>query len=158
MDPKTIALLIAPIATAILISIITKLAPSDPEPSVDNVEIKFKHSHLIKLGASFVLLAWLSIPVFLLTIFLSATSIYAESWLVTSVLATLLISAFIYLTIALFLKCENCTRRLTVQWKKEPPPFSISYLGMAGWSSIILQVLFKNRFVCMHCGKHYRLY
>ena len=158
MALKTTALLIAPIAIAILISILTKLAANNSEPLVDHVEIKFKHSHLIKLGASFVFLAWFSMSVLLLIFFSAAVGIYAESWFVISAMATSFIPAITYLTIALFLKCEICTRRITIEQYGEPPPFSISYLGMAGWSSIILQVLFKNRFVCMHCGKHYRLY
>ena len=152
---KLALVVIGPILAGLLVALLSKYAPSDPQPSSDSSETKYRHPILIKVGASFVVFSWLSMAIFMLSLGLGATGIIKDSQFILYPLGTFFVSALLYAAVAISLRCENCARRITVQWRMEPPPFSIKFCKMEGWSSIILQVLLKNRFVCMHCGKKY---
>jgi uncharacterized Tic20 family protein len=143
------------ILAAFLASWIRRNKKPDPIPANSNEIVEFPRSRTIIFASVCVLIAWVCMLVFLISVFLPTLGIESNLILVIS-LISLLVMAILYLLTSFQLKCSHCQKRVFFQIS-ENPPFSVKYKGLTGWSSIVLQVLLMNSFTCMHCGKKYSI-
>lgn len=139
---------------AVIIALINKFAPKNAVPAQYACKEIFPKPKTIILASILATTAWLLLLALWISLIFVIIGIYNDR-VVTTVFCTLIFVSLSYATTSLLLKCSHCGRRIFLQWKTEPPPYSIKYKGMTGWSSIVLQVLFKREFQCMHCGKIY---
>ena len=143
------------ILSVLVVALITKLAPRDPAPSC-SLEEQYGHGFIITAASTLLVSAWFALLAIVVLAVLNMLEIYSNDGPITYAIISMLLLAFLYLIHALFIKCTECNRRIFVQWNIAPK-FSISYFGLEGFASIALQVLFKRKFICMHCGKKYFL-
>ena len=140
---------------ALLVSWIRRHKKPDPKPANSDEIVEFQHSKTIIFASGCVLIAWICMAVFLISVFLPSFGIESNIVLVVS-LISFLVMAIIYLLTSIQLKCSHCYKRIFFQ-VTENPPVSIKFKGFTGWSSIVLQVLLMNSFTCMHCGKKHSI-
>ena len=139
------------IIAALLVSWIKQHTKPDPTPANSNEIAKFLRSKTIIFASSCVLISWVCMAVFLISVFLPSLGIESNIVLVISFIS-FFVMAIAYLLTSFQLKCTHCQKRVFFQ-VSENPPFSVKFKGLTGWSSIVLQVLLMNSFTCMHCGK-----
>jgi hypothetical protein len=143
------------IIAALLVSWIRQHKKPDPTPANSAEIVEFPRSKTIIFASGCVLISWVCITVFLISVFLPSFGI--DSNLVLGIsLISFFVMAILYLLTSFQLKCSHCHKRVFFQISEEPP-FSIKYKGLTGWSSIVLQVLLMNSFTCMHCGKKHSI-
>ena len=149
--------IVAGLVSAGLVALIGKFAPPDATPAPHAEKEYYSKPWLIIAASSFAVVAWSAMLFIVIAFFLSFFGIYHNDQFLTVIFGTLLSAGALYLVFAPLLKCNHCDRRIFVQWTREPPPFSIKFKGMEGWASIILQVILRREFMCMHCGKKYKV-
>lgn len=145
------------IISAALVALIGKLATNEAKPSTEIQPEIYSAPRTIIVASSFAVAAWAIMLACCLAIALFVTGIYSDDKLIAVMLGTLICTCLLFIITVTLLKCSHCERRIFVQWKQEPPPYSIKFKGMCGWSSIVLQVLCRREFQCMHCGKKYKI-
>jgi DNA-directed RNA polymerase subunit RPC12/RpoP len=125
-----------------------------PAPSASE-EQRFPRTFLLKVAAITVMIAWLSILAFLVSIALAKTGFVSLTEPVAlSMLGSLVSGAALYIVFSLMLRCPKCHHRVLVQ-ENSSPPYTEEIWKMNGWASVVLRVVFMRRFRCMHCGQRY---
>jgi hypothetical protein len=120
-----------------------------PAAFSDAPSLAFTYRVRLRLASLALLLAWLSLIFFLVSIF--AVSTFAD----------LMMGAFfgvavIYGALAYSMRCMKCHRHILVEWTTKPP-FSEPAYGFKGFAAVALSSLFKRQFRCMYCGQRYHL-
>lgn len=62
----------------------------------------------------------------------------------------------VHVVLALFHKCPSCAKHPTIQGFRGPHPASLGQSRAQGWAGVVVSVLLRRRFVCIHCGTEYR--
>lgn len=120
-----------------------------PSAFSDAPSLAFTSWARLRVASLALLLAWLSLLFFLVSIFAFPT------------LADLMMGAFfgvavIYGVLAYSIRCMKCHRHVLVEWTTKPP-FSEPAFGFKGFAAVALSSLFKRQFRCMYCGQRYHL-
>ena len=114
----------------------------------------FPRLSLLRTAAFAAVGAWVAIPIFLLSIALGSTALWRSESFVFGTLGVALGLAFLYIVLALALKCPSCRRHLLLQLFSNPT-FGERFLGLDAWASIVLRVVRRQPFRCMYCGQQY---
>ena len=64
-------------------------------------------------------------------------------------------AAAVHVVLAFRHSCPSCGKHPTIQGFRPPHPESIHQSKLGGWSGVVMSVLSKRRFTCIHCGAHY---
>lgn len=114
-------------------------------------ELPFARPRLLVFYCRLIVLAWigltLPIPSLLLSKFFGFPVWGMSGYLL---LVPAVAGAF---TVAPFLRCPHCRRRVTIQTFSPVHPASDSNGTFAGWGGVIVRVIRSRRFVCIHCGE-----
>jgi hypothetical protein len=115
----------------------------------DALSLAFTSRAKLRVASLALLLAWLSLLFFLVSLFAFPA------------LADLMMGAFfgvavIYGALSFSMRCMKCHRHILVEWTTKPP-FSEPAFGFKGFAAVALSCLFKRRFKCMYCGQRYHL-
>jgi hypothetical protein len=68
------------------------------------------------------------------------------------VFGTFAAAASLHVLLALLHKCPLCGKHPTIQGFAPPHPDSATQAAVAGWAGVVVSVLRRQRFVCIHCG------
>lgn len=124
--------------------------------------LRYGRSLLLKSASVIVVTGWLfyllalgAIPAAVISAFTGAFQTEQALMVFLFSFGATIVSSFLYTLHAVFLRCAKCSRRLTVQWTKEPPKFSRKVWFLRGWGALILDVLINKKFRCMYCGQWY---
>ena len=127
------------------------LAPA----SSSSEEERFPRTFLLKVAAITVMIAWLTILAFLVSIALAKNGLVNLTEPVAmSMFGSLVSCAALYIVFSLTLRCSKCHHRVLVQ-ENSTPPYGEKLWKMDGWASVVVRVVFMRRFRCMHCGQRY---
>ena len=70
-------------------------------------------------------------------------------------IVVLILSALVYLALAIYLKCPLCYRRFLIQTYDAKSDKARTKWKMDYWAFVVIDVLLKRSFVCMYCGTKY---
>ena len=70
--------------------------------------------------------------------------------------AVMVTLAACYVTLALLLRCPQCSRYVTIQLVTNPP-YVEKVRGHTGWSAVIVSAAIDRKFRCMYCGQRFHL-
>jgi hypothetical protein len=68
-------------------------------------------------------------------------------------IVVLILSALVYLALAVYLKCPSCSRRFLIQTYEPRSDKARTKWKMDYWAYVVIDVLFRRTFVCMYCGR-----
>ena len=68
-----------------------------------------------------------------------------------------LVSAVVHGVLAFSHRCPSCGKHPTVQGFAAPHPASVGQSELAGWAGVVVSVMRRHRFVCIHCGSEFDL-
>ena len=122
---------------------------------------KYPQSALMKINAWLAVTAWVA--------FLSIAGLYAlvffevgigekttlNAFIITFV--AFIVSALGHLVLGIYLKCPNCQKRPTVQGFQAIHPASNKVAGISGWAGVIVNIISKGKFKCIHCGSGFHV-
>ena len=110
---------------------------------------------LLVADALSVVAAWLSLFVFFSLLVAGFLGAVADSTIVVS-LGVAVVFAALHVVLTFSHRCPSCgkgpTRQLLVG---DAHPESIGNSRLRGWGGVVLAVLFRRRFACIHCGARY---
>jgi hypothetical protein len=66
------------------------------------------------------------------------------------------VAASAHVILAFLHKCPHCGKHPTVQGFKAPHPNSLGQSGVQGWAGVVVSVIRRKRFVCIHCGTEFQ--
>ena len=87
---------------------------------------------------------------------LQAVGMYALKPAVDVALWAFFLAAGVHVLLAFLHKCPSCSKHPTIQGFKPPHPASLSQSRAQGWAGVVMSVVFRKCFVCIHCGAEYR--
>jgi hypothetical protein len=67
-------------------------------------------------------------------------------------LGMVFLSAGTHVILSFLHQCPSCDKHPTIQGMKPPHPASDGQSKAHGWSGVVMSVVSKRRFVCIHCG------
>lgn len=92
------------------------------------------------------------------------------SWLAQSLLPTLfgwnlfqvnvaavMLAALTHVFLSFCHACPQCGKHPMIQGFKSPHPNSINQSRQSGWAGVVVSILRRRRFICIHCGAEYRI-
>jgi hypothetical protein len=68
-----------------------------------------------------------------------------------------LVAAGIHVLLAFTHSCPVCGKHPTIQGFGEVHPASLSQSKLKGWSGVVVSVVRRSEFTCIHCGTHFRI-
>ena len=81
-----------------------------------------------------------------------ATHSQALTTPVIALLGTLIVTAAIYVGIALIVRCSSCGRRMLIEAPGFKHPTAKKVFGLDLWASSIISILRNGHLNCMYCG------
>ncbi|MDZ7919718.1 hypothetical protein [Rhodoferax sp.] len=66
-------------------------------------------------------------------------------------------AAAVHVALAFTHKCPVCGKRPTVQGFKPPHPDSQTQSKFTGWAGVVVSVVRRSEFTCIHCGTNFFL-
>lgn len=115
----------------------------------------YPSARLLRADCHAVLVTWLLMPFFavamICTLFYRA-QLDALAWLAGMAFGT---AALTHLVLAFSHRCPTCRKHPTVQGFAPPHPASLAQSKCQGWPGVVVSVVRRNRFVCIHCGSHF---
>ena len=112
---------------------------------------------LMKMNAWFVVAAWVAFLVSATFFVLGITGVYKDEVLVINAFLVCAIFALGHLVLGMYLKCPSCGKRPTVQGIRAIHPLSEKKAGLDSWAVVVLNVIGRGHFRCIHCGSEYRV-
>ena len=116
---------------------------------------EYPQSRLIKIDAYSAVVAWLSMAVALLA-FLALLLGLPVKPLLIAITAVFLIAAVAHVSFALAHNCPDCLKHPTIQGFSPLHPSAIKP-GIDGWAHVVLDVVKRDHFTCIHCGAAFRV-
>jgi hypothetical protein len=69
---------------------------------------------------------------------------------------TFFLAAGVHITLAFLHKCPSCDKHPTIQGFKPPHPASLGQSRAQGWAGVVMSVVIRRCFVCIHCGVEHK--
>ena len=114
---------------------------------------KYPYPNLMKANSLFAVLAWLAFIITAVLYIFHLLGMGSQSLFINSFLLFIVFSIG-HLILGTLLKCPNCGKRPTAQEKKTHS--SSEKIGhLDSWAVAIINILFKRRFRCIHCGSDF---
>jgi len=110
----------------------------------------------MKLNAWFVVSAWASLLASIYLLVAGFIGAEVDESLVTAFVIFLCFASGHFI-LGIYLKCPNCGKRPTVQGIRAIHPSSEKSAGLDGWAVVVINVIRKNQFRCIHCGSDYNV-
>jgi hypothetical protein len=63
----------------------------------------------------------------------------------------------VHLILAFLHQCPSCGKHPTIQGFTPPHPASLGQSKADGWAGVVMSVVLRKRFVCIHCGVEYKV-
>ena len=111
---------------------------------------------LLRINSWIVVIAWLFGAIFLISLVLLIFGI-GQVFFGLLALIPMLFFGIIHLILSFKLRCPACAKMITFQGFSQPHPNTRNRKYLNAWSTIVLDVLTKRNFVCLHCGKAYEV-
>ena len=109
----------------------------------------------MKLNAWCVFAAWIALFL-LIALFVAVLSGFdADASLLVSLIVVLVFLLLCHMALALYLVCPNCGKRPTIQGFQTPHAKTKKMAGLDGWAVVVVSVITKHQFKCIHCGESY---
>lgn len=118
---------------------------------------KYPRLLLMKINAWFVIASWVFIITFLVFLILGLANILKNEFVLVNSIYLFMFFAFGHIILGTCLKCPNCVKRPTVQGIKPVHPSADTKTGINAWSVVILNIVSKGKFKCIHCGRKYHV-
>ncbi len=67
------------------------------------------------------------------------------------------VATLVHIVLALLHKCPDCEKHPTIQGLTPLHPASLKQSRASGWAGVVVCVLRKKRFVCIHCGTEHEV-
>jgi len=116
---------------------------------------KHPQSILMKVNAWFVVIAWaafLSVAVFFI---LGISGINIEGNTIVNIFMVFVVFALGHLILGLCLICPICGKRSIVQGMSGIHRSSNQIGKLDGWAVVVINIITKGRFRCIHCGSEF---
>ena len=111
----------------------------------------------MKMNAWFVVAAWATFLVSATFFVLGITGAYKNEILLINTFLIFVIFALGHLVLGIYLKCPNCGKRPTVQGFRAIHPSSKKKAGLDGWAVVVINIIGKGQFRCIHCGSDFHV-
>lgn len=111
----------------------------------------------MKINAWSVIACWAFIITFLILVLLANTGVYKNAFIGSNSLYLFGLTAFVHIVLATYLKCPNCGKRPTLQGSKAVHLSAKKIKGINAWSVVVLNIVSKGKFTCIHCGEDYHV-
>ena len=105
----------------------------------------------MRLNAWFVIAAWIGLLASISLLVVGFAGVEVTDLLIT-VFTIFLAFASGHLILGFYLKCPSCGKRPTVQGYKAIHPTSEKKAGLDGWAVVVINIIRKKQFRCIHCG------
>lgn len=76
---------------------------------------------------------------------------------VAPALGTFFLSAGVHVTLSFLHRCPSCDKHPTIQGLKPPHPAFVGQSKADGWAGVVLSVVLKRHFICIHCGVEHKV-
>jgi len=118
----------------------------------------FPASLVLRTGALSMVGAWASLIICVASVIVASTGVYRGNGLLFGATLGLFIGLVVlYTSVAFVLRCPRCTRRIFSQGTTRPP-YSEPVCGVEGWGAVVLRVVARGQFRCMHCGQRFAIH
>jgi hypothetical protein len=100
---------------------------------------------------------WLLLGLLLVT--LPASKAWPEyvGALFSANLTAFLLTGLVHVVLSLAHACPACGKHPTAQGFKPVHPKSVGQSAFSGWSGVVVNILRRQRLVCIHCGVEYKV-
>lgn len=115
---------------------------------------KYPRPILMKTNAWTVILGWALVLVAGLLFVAEAIGLVALE-APTIVLKLFIAAVVLHVILAIILKCPNCKKCPTVELFGEIHAKANRRWGLDGWAVVIVDVAFRSKFRCIHCGSEF---
>ena len=118
----------------------------------------YPKSAIALLDARTVALAWLLLALLPVTWLAQPWLPLLAGWTPFQVnLAAVLCVGLAHVALSFTHSCPRCGKHPTIQGFSSPHAESLSQSSRSGWAGVVVSILRRRRFVCIHCGAAYRI-
>jgi hypothetical protein len=115
----------------------------------------YPKSQLLVINSWIVIITWFFLAVFFISLFLLFILAIGEAFFGLFAFLGMVVFGAIHIFLSFKLKCSNCNKMVTVQGFATVHNKSRKSKYLNAWSSVVLDVLIKREFICIHCGTEY---
>ncbi len=117
----------------------------------------YPQSRLIKIDAYSAVAAW-GLLGLAIVLFLAAAALKVHIFgAIIGAITAFMLAALIHLGFALAHKCPHCGKHPTIQGFAKLHPSVPTATGVDGWARVVVDVVRKQEFACMHCGTRFKV-
>lgn len=114
--------------------------------------MKYPNANVIYLDALSVALVWAMAPIGIVFYYFLNLEALAILTIVIFFLGILL-----HIVLAFLHRCPVCEKHPTIQGFAPPHEASVGQSYCTGWAGVVVSVLRRHKFVCIHCGTKFDL-
>ena len=116
----------------------------------------FPNPRALKVACISVLVGWISIVICFGTLIAGYITHNDEQLRILAFcsIVVLILSALVYLALAIYLKCPLCSRRFLIQTYETKSDKARTKWKIDYWAFVVIDVLLRRSFVCMYWGQN----